>query len=541
MMKNLRWFARPQIFLLLLACLIFLPRLGVRELWSPDEPRFALLSQEMLERGDYIVPHIHGEVYTQKPPLQQWLIVLFSVPLGQVTEASARLPSALAAIGSVILTWFLGRRFYGERGGWISAAVLLTSAYFFLKGRWCATDMLLSFFFLLAMVLGYLCANSKGWIKQLYGCGFFASCALATLTKGPVGLILPVGVVVLFLMIERRWKDLLYFPWIPGFATYFALAAPWYILFTKHSSLDQVGIVLVKENIKRYLQAWNNVRPFYYYLARFPLSFLPWSFFLPSIALALYRKRKEKALPPLRFVLIWFCVVFLFFSFSSGKRTVYLLPLFPAASLIVGWFFDRGIKLVGGIRSKWIMGTLLVLFIIASVFGMSLPAFLSDIPPNAQISVAVLWICLIAAFVWPMIAANRSNLRGTLHGLVFTVLVAGLLSIHWFAPMMSDYKNVRNMAAQIKDLVPSGAKFAVVEKKREAFLFYTGLRGEIINSKEELKQLMDLEEPVFCLLTEQEWDRYRFRSMSDSKVLLRAHVSEWTFVLVTNEVQNDEQ
>lgn len=524
--------------LLALSCLLFLVRLGNRQFMPPDEPRFALIAQEMLRNHEFIVPHLDGEAYSNKPPLYLWLVALFSFPIGRVTEWSARLPSALAATGSVVLTFFMGRRLFGERAGLLGALILMTSGHFMVRGRWASTDMTLSFFCMVSLFLLYLAIHPRSGpsIDPAAGRWFFAAAAFATLTKGPVGLVLPIGILLLALAVDRRWVDLRRFPWFSGTAIYLLLVVPWYLLYGLQAGGEKLGIVVLTENVIRYFHAWNNVQPFYYYLLRFPLSFLPWSLFLPAAAVALVRRWRSGKKSSLTFLVIWFAVVFLFFSISSGKRTVYLLPLFPAAAMLVGWFLDRGVESLGGARSAWARGSALALALFLFLTAATIPVvalkqFGSVLIPAAGIGlVFAISACLAVWAGWKGKISFLAASTGT------AMILAGAIIIFGLVPEFNRYQNVRELSARIVKLVPPGSHFAVARKKREAFFFYTGLAGEPISKDVDLVRILNSPEPAYCLLLEPDWDRAREQHDITAAVLLREPVSHHTYVLVSNEV-----
>lgn len=528
------------LLLLALAALIFLPRLGSREFWSPDEPRFALIAQETMEGGNPLVPQLYGEVYSNKPPLYLWLVGIFSLLWGRVTEWSARLPSALAAIGAVPVTYLLGRRLLGERAAWIGAGVLLTSPHFYMRSRWASTDMTLSFFFLLSIyfLVRSLNPGTGHGVRTGAGRWFFVACALATLTKGPVGLVLPVGILVLTLVAERRFSDLLRFPWLTGFAVFFLIVTPWYVLYGLQVGGDKFFILTISENIGRYLNAWNDVKPFYWYLIRFPLSFLPWSLFLPGMVVALIRCRREKEAGPLWFLLFWFLLVFLFFSISSGKRTVYLLPIFPAAALLAGWFLDRGFTYLGSRRFAWTFGTSLALGILLLGGGAALAVQAPAMHPPAGLAGMVAGLFLMGAAVPVVYLGWRNRLPSLAASLAAGMLFTEAVFSLWMLPRLNGYQNVRGFSARIAATVPPAGKFATTRKKRDAFSFYTGLRGEEIKDDADLARLLNSPEPVYCLLKESEWKKSSRAGNLPGTVILREPVSRYTYVLVANEVNH---
>ncbi len=522
---------------LALACVAFLPRLGTRELWPPDEPRFALIAHEMLRSGEFVVPHLQGGVYSEKPPLQVWLIALASLPFGEVTEWAARIPSALAAIAAVLLTGWFARRYFGDEAGYSAALVLLTSGHFFMRGRWSCTDTLLTFFFLAAVVLALLWTEGKKWA----GWVFFLACALATLTKGPVGLALPAGILVIHLVLEGRWRQALRFPWIPGLALYAAIVVPWFVLYGMKTGGGEVGTLVLTQNVKRFFHAWNNVQPFYYYFHRFPASFLPWSVFFPVAAVAFVRARRQPDLAPLRYVALWLVLVFAFFSISSGKRTVYLLPIFPAASIVLGWFFARGVEGVGGARGRPVLGSALAFGAVLIAAALAVPVVIARFHRDALPAGLAASIVLVVGATAFLILAWKGRLRAAFHAASGSLVAVGLVAVCWIAPAFDGYQNVRNLAPRVAALVPPGATFATIKQKREAFLFYTRLTGEEILTDDDLRRILRGPGPAYCLVAESDWHRVGAQGQVQGTVVLRGPVSRNTFVLVSNEVSHEPQ
>ena len=141
----------PSLQIVVLAIIsfaIFFLNSGGWDLWNPDEPRYAQVAKEMMESGNWILPHHNNKVYPDKPPVFFWLIALSSMVKGEVTSFSARLPSALAAVLGVFLTYLLGSKLYNARAGFISALVLTTTVEYFWQGRRANIDMTLTLFFL---------------------------------------------------------------------------------------------------------------------------------------------------------------------------------------------------------------------------------------------------------------------------------------------------------------------------------------------------------------------------------------------------------
>ncbi|MBI2435767.1 MAG: phospholipid carrier-dependent glycosyltransferase [Candidatus Hydrogenedentes bacterium] len=175
--------------LLGLSALLSLTGLGRYGLWPPDEPRYAEVAREMMQSGDYLVPRVNGRLYQEKPPLMFWLVSLASLPTGDVTETTARIPAVLSALGVVLLTYLLARAMYGNTTAFIVGLVLCTTQRFWWEGRVLQLDMLLTFFMTGAMfsLWQWHTQRQPRHLVTLYLC-----IAGGALTKGPPALIFPV-------------------------------------------------------------------------------------------------------------------------------------------------------------------------------------------------------------------------------------------------------------------------------------------------------------------------------------------------------------
>ncbi|MCK5669494.1 MAG: glycosyltransferase family 39 protein, partial [Gammaproteobacteria bacterium] len=211
--------------------MLFFAFLGVRDIWDIDEGMHAAIAQTMLLSGDWVTPIFNGEAFFDKPVLFNWLNAI-SFKLFGFTEFAARLPAALAGLGSVILAWQLGRQLYGERAGFLAGLILATSLEFMILSRVVQYDIPFTFFVTLTL---FCFANgvideSK---RRIYFLGFYAAAALAVLTKGPIGLILPGLVVVIYLISSRRFHLLKEMQIFPGIVIFMTIVTPWFWLMER--------------------------------------------------------------------------------------------------------------------------------------------------------------------------------------------------------------------------------------------------------------------------------------------------------------------
>ena len=197
--------------------------------------------------------------------------------------------------------------------------------------------------------------------------------ALATLAKGPVGFILPLLVSLVYLLVQKDWKAIKRMRLLTGIALLIVIVLSWYLPAVLKGGQTFLNETLLHQTIVRFAKGTSHVRPIYYYLANFPVDFLPWFLFLPGAIVYGLSKRREGISKDFLFLLLWFIVIFLFFSLSKGKRAIYLLPLYPAASLLVGRFWDDYLSGSGrfSVREIWITLPVFLFIILFFLMGSS--------------------------------------------------------------------------------------------------------------------------------------------------------------------------
>ncbi|MBW2396338.1 MAG: glycosyltransferase family 39 protein [Deltaproteobacteria bacterium] len=347
--------AGPRLHAAVLAAALILlcTWLGGVDASAPDEPRYLAVAEEMRSfvhgPEGLVVMHLNGEVYTQKPPLYFWMAAALGAPFGHVSEGLARLPSALAGILCVVLTLLLGSRLFGSAAGVLGAAILLTVYEFGHLGRRVQLDILLAACELAALLAFWWVDRGLGkrrrWVALLH-----LALGLGVLTKGPVGFLLPVLTIVAFLGWEGRLRDLgrLFPPW----ALLLSLG-PGLLWIAAATSLAPSGFAdqAVGTNLfGRFFQGTSHARPFYYFLFQFPIEFLPWTLVWPGVywvgrhrVFAPKGDPEERSRRAWRFLLAWVGASLVFFSISSGKRGLYMVPAFPAAALLCADTCIRGL------------------------------------------------------------------------------------------------------------------------------------------------------------------------------------------------------
>ncbi len=370
------------LFLGILGLLIFSSGFGLRDPWPADEPRYALIAKEMVTSGDWFFPRRAGELYPDKPPLFLWSIAGFYLLTGSMRSAFL-VPSLLAGLGTLLLTYDLGSRLWHRRVGLYAALALLLIFQFPLLAKGAQIDAFLCFWTTLGLyglLRHLLIAPNWRW----YCLGSFAM-GLGVITKG-------VGFLPAFLLIPYiycRWRSWRRLPtdsekgqwrWLLGPAFFLSAICLWFIpmmILVRQSGdpalMAYQNNILWRQTAQRYASSWHHIKPAWYYLvsvipwAWFPLNFgLPW--YIPAWRWRLQRKDARYFL-----LLVWILLVLLFFSVSPGKRGVYLLPIAPALALVTAPLIAGLLRKVAFQKTAWRVTLFLVaLFIVISFAGMIL-------------------------------------------------------------------------------------------------------------------------------------------------------------------------
>ncbi len=319
---------------------VLLPNLSY-PLIEPDETRYAQIAIEMNASQDWITPTLDGEPYLDKPPLMYWLTAV-SFKLFGTQETAARLPSMLAALFTIVITFALGSRVVSKRAAWLGALLLVLCGGFVLAGRFLILDGLLTLFTTLCLFSGYIAVREQqhrwAW-WMLSG----VACAMGVLTKGPIALVLcaPPLVINGWLRADQTRTRLLH--WGAFVIPMILVCVPWYIAVIKFNP-EFIDYFFWEHNLKRFTEGMNHQQPFLFYVPIVFVCMFPASLLLPSAILFLAsradRKRQLRS-KDLGFLLCGSAWILLFFSLASCKLPTYILPAIPLISLIMGVMVDR--------------------------------------------------------------------------------------------------------------------------------------------------------------------------------------------------------
>ena len=326
-------------FLLLAGFCTFLFFYGIAQfgLIGADEPRYAQVSREMLQRADWITPTLGGRAWLEKPPLYYWQAMLVYSALG-VSDATARIPSGVDATLMVIAVYLFFRKF---RRGVEADAALITASCAGIIGyaRAASMDMALTAAFAIGMLAWWAWRESR---KQIYLAGFYVLMALGMLAKGPVAPFLAGGAIMVYSFAVRETRLVLRTLWVPGILLFLAIALPWYIAVQARNPQFFREFIL-EHNLARFsTNLYHHPEPFWYYIPVILLALVPWIVFVIAAfaesARAWWAERSASLDLELQFRIFlgcWLIVPVVFFSFSQSKLPGYIVPAVPAGTILL--------------------------------------------------------------------------------------------------------------------------------------------------------------------------------------------------------------
>jgi len=483
------------------SALLFVPSLGARDFWYPDEPHIGEVPRAMYVSGDWVAPRSNGEIWVDYPPLLYWAGNLTSHLLGELSEFSLRLASALGAIALVLVTFLAGARALGTRAGLWAGVILMTSSQFVYGAISYRPDMLFSLAIgagLLSYAAGFGRCPSRAW--RVAG---FALFGLAILGKGPLGLLLPGLILAGWHATRREWRAL--FTLAPLSLIALAVAAPWYLACARAMGPDVFWGEVLAQNLGRFGSgSRGHEKPFYYYLYALWINLGPWLFALPFALRWLVRGGMTRD-RNVQLALWWFGASVLFLSAAATKREVYLMPAYPAAALLLAAWFARPIEASRTRADRALArGLAGIAFAIAGVLvvaGSNMEWIIRqvDVTPVGADGMRAAGIPLVGTGILSLVLARWigraawSARPAVAYPRVALCLIPFYLSIQaWITPALNTHKSYvpqcEWIASQIGESTHVGLYVPErLRRKRGAFGFYTRRLVRIVDSPEALE------------------------------------------------------
>jgi len=420
--------------LLLLTILIgalFGACLGTYPLEVPDSARYAEIPREMVTSGDYITPHLNGIKYFEKPPLFYWMQA-GAIKVFGPNNFAASFVNAFLGLCTCLLVYFVGRKLFNRRTGFLSSLILATSTIIFALTHITTLDMAFTFFLSAALSCFLLSTEetNKNYRDSYLWC-MYALAALAVMTKGLIGLIFPLGIIFFYVLIFNEWRKLKTYRIITGLLIFLLITVPWHVLVQIRNP-EFLHFYIVEQHFLRYFTTYaGRTQPFWFFPLVLILGFYPWIAFLPQ-AILNNIPRKLNNLSKYRttlFLLLWPVVIYIFYSCSNSKLIPYLLPIFPPFAILVGKYLTDNWHTKPA-RSINISFNFIAIFNILTGIGIGIAAFFID-QQNLAFSNSTLFICasfLLLSGIATMVLYHRQGIASGCIALLITTSLALLSS-----------------------------------------------------------------------------------------------------------------
>ena len=520
--------------LLLLSAVAYLPCLGLRDMWYPDEPDIAEVCLAMYDSGDWITPLRNGVPWVDYPPLIYWLGCSFSWLLGGMTEFALRLPCALAGIGVVLVTCAAVTRWFDARTGFWSGLILLTLPQFALQATGYRTDMLLTFFLVTGMfVYARAVGERMTWWPRVFA---FLLFGVAMLAKGPLGVLLPGMLLTLWHGSRREWRPM--FELAPLALISLAVYMPWFAAYSQANGFDNMLYEFYAQNFARFGSGFRgHHKPPHYYFVTFWYDLPPWAFLMPFAVWWLV-KAKHTSDRWIQLALWWFFATFLFFTVAATKRQLYLLPAYPAAALLIArWITGltdperEAVAPDPRPARVFVVGSWVLFFALAGVAiigGLAAGPVVAAIEPKemyADVALAgrlpliVTGLVFLAVAIWVRRSGEDLSTGLSRAGVALVPVYTAAFCL--ILPAVNPTKTYAPSGQWIREQIGDQDKFGLVNPdlgfhKQGAFGFYTGGKLVVLLDKVEATEEFLREHPKSVVLVHEEFAEEVFPDWEDA-------------------------
>jgi len=460
--------------------------LGHRPLSVPDEARYAEIPREMVALGNYITPHLNFVKYFEKPALFYWLQA-GAIKLWGLNELAVRIPNTAMAILGCLFTYGTGRLLYNRRVGIVASLILASASLYFVMGHLVTIDMTMATL-LSGSLLCFLAGLRATHSQRLAFYGFYAFAALAVLTKGLIGLIFPAMIIGTWILIFNEWRLLrkIYLP--TGILLFLAIAAPWHILVQWQNPEFFHFYFMDQQFLRYFTNIANRSQPPGFFVAALLIGFLPWSvFILQALYYNLPKRWQDRSQNRFTvFLLLWFTLIFAFFSFSHSQLIPYILPVFsPLAVLLARYLVDQWDQ-PQPLRGTKIGYTVLPVLIFLAGVG----AFVVNYYHHILVLTAIQnQLAIIAGTLLIGSTCATYFIRRNLAKAAFSALLISAFCSYFvvlIAMPLADTRSIQPLANIIQASIKPGDEVATYENYYQDLPFYLRRRITIVDWQNEL-------------------------------------------------------
>ncbi len=466
---------------------VWLGTLGYRHLIPTDEGRYAEIAREMFTTGDWVTIRYNDLKYFEKPPLQMWGTALAYTLFG-VGDWQARLFTALSGLIGIAFTMLAAARWWGKRVAMVSALVLASAPMWNVGAHFNSLDMGVAGCMTMALAALLLAqhpdaspAQRRGW---MWAC--WAAMALAVLSKGLIGVVLPGFVLVVYTLVARDWALWKRLHLLTGLAVFFAVGAPWFVLISARNP-EFAWFFFVHEHFQRFTSTVHHRdAPLWYFVPLLVAGFLPWLAQLPGAA-RLTMARDQAAANGFRPTLLlglWAVLIFAFFSVSNSKLPGYIFPIVPALAILAALVLEQADERMW----RWQLKTFLGVSLVGLATCGYLATMSSEMYPNAVFArfAAFLAAAFLAAAVLTWLALRLAarrfeSLAAFACGWFLTFTIA-LLGHEAFGRSMSGI----DLVPAVKLWLKPGVPFYAVERLDHTMPFYLDTPAVMVQEPDEL-------------------------------------------------------
>ncbi len=499
-----------------MAVFAFTAWLGHLDLNDPDEARHAEIAREMLASGQWLTPRVEGLPYHDKPPLVHWLVAASMAAFGEQAGA-ARLPSAAAALWTLVMTAWWVARAYSPAVARLAVLGLSTTFVFVAVGRTVVVDMP----FAAALTTGF------AWLGVAWTCPdprnltpFYVAIGIATLIKGPAAIALACLLVTALAIIDRAQLRRIGLRPVRGLLIVAAVAAPWY-LAAWMSEPGYVETFLWKHNVLRYLSQLRThpAEPWFYYLVALPAALLPWTPLVAAAACAFLRSSERRRADA--YAMVWAGTVIGFFLPAGTRLITYLLPAFPALAALAATYVHKRMLADPAARCPGWLGAYAaasLTILAAAALGVLGLALVAGRAGAADVAATVAVACLPPLAI---AAARRRESARILVALAGCSLAVVAVTYTTVAKLLNAGHSLRPTAEIVRRDLPASALLVTYGVPAHALSFYSGRMARRTKDPAEAATALAGSAPA-ALLT-----RERYLAELAAAVQTHAHAPAW--------------